>query len=249
MTPLQKHRQTFTFEDPVILCADAHSSYGYIKKQDLSLENFPLYAPIAWFELANIARCYPILFIDNDAIFPVAITAPMAGGEIAFNPATAILPAVVQLYPFMIEKVPNEDAGVLIFDQKNDQIFPMDQNPLASPLFDSSGTPTHVLRQIAAFAAQFYDGRIRATAFAQAVKTAGILMPSQLELSDIGPNGARLHRLYTINDQAYRALPKDTIYEWLQQGWLDAISLILASQHHWLNYRTNSQATINGAER
>lgn len=200
------------------------------------MDTLPLYAPVALFELPSIVKKYPVLFLDGDDIQPIAIMALFRMDENQDRAhsleCTNSLPGVLQLYPFIFEKMPNQDAGVLIFDRNSQYVLPVSSNPLALPLFLKPGVPSQTLEKIASLAAQVYDGRRRAVAFASALKAAGILMPSELQLSVKGHDNMPLRHLYIINDAAYRALPKDTIYDWLQKGWVDAISLILAAQHH-----------------
>ncbi|MDH7785446.1 hypothetical protein QBD01_001464 [Ochrobactrum sp. 19YEA23] len=237
---------SIVLELPVVLCAETHRSLGYVQRQQTEPIELPLFAPIASFEFPNIAKHYPILFFNDDAVFPVAITGQVGSGGAVYAPNPTnmqpYLPGVMQLYPFMLEKLPDQDAGVLIFDQKSAQLTPLTENHSAAALFNDAGAPTETLHQIASFAAQLFDGRRRAAAFALALKAAGVLTPSLLEFNEMEPAGLKQHRLYMINEPAYRALPKDTVHDWFLKGWLDLASLVLVTQRHWLNYRHHAEA-------
>lgn len=232
---------SIVFKAPVVLSAEAHRTFGYVPESGSNTIQLPLFVPIASFEFFKIASCYPILFFNDEDVFPVAITAPISkDGAIYGKHPTDVapyLPSILQLYPFILEKLPDRDAGVLVFDEKSGRVVPLSENRSAAALFDGAGTPTETLHRIASSAAQVYDGRRRAASFALALKTAGLLTPSALEFNEIGPKDSKQRRFYMINEPAYRALPKDTVEAWFVRGWLDLATLVIATQHNWLNYR------------
>ncbi|MBM7331481.1 SapC family protein [Agrobacterium sp. S2] len=223
---------------PVALCAEQHRNFGYLKKPGTASRMPELFAPITFQEFADIARFYPILFFNNETTFPVSISGRVGKGDRKFSPGTDIYrPAVYQLYPFILEKLPGQDAGILLFDPKGQQVVPINENKEAAPLFTKSGEPSDLLRQIADFAGKIHEGRQIAVAFAEALRSKGVLTPSRFEYSEPGEQGQKVNRLYMINEQAFRALPSSTVYEWFQNGFLEAAQLVMLSQRHWLNYQ------------
>ena len=226
------------FEPPVALCAERHRHYGFVNTPGAASKPNSLFAPIALQEFADVARCYPILFFNYETTFPVAISGQIGEGHRRFSPSTELYrPAVHQLYPFILEKLPEQDAGILLFDPNGRQVVPMNETTEAQPLFNRAGEPTDLLRQIADFAGKIHEGRQMAAAFAEALRSKGVLTPSRLEYNQPVGKGQKTHRLYMINEQAFRALPSSTVYEWFQNGFLDAAQLVLLSQRHWLSYQ------------
>ncbi|MBA8852556.1 hypothetical protein FHW20_003519 [Ochrobactrum intermedium] len=237
MNSSERHQ---TFEAPVALCAEQHRHHGFIRSTS-TMKTPNLFAPITLAEFADISRCYPILFFNEDAVFPVAIVGQVRRGQQIFSPvasgANAYLPAVYQLYPFMLEKLPDQDAGILLFDSSAGQVVPLEQNAAALPLFDEAGQPTNLLHQLAGFAAQIHEGRRRASLFAEALRNKGLLTPSLVEFSQPSKHGQRRSHLYTISEPTFRALSSNTVYDWFLSGFLEATQLALLSQRHWQNYQ------------
>lgn len=224
-------------QSPASLCAENHRDYGFIQANNRSESSNNLFIPIALFEFINIANHYPIFFLGEDDIFPVAITGLNAHPKTRSEKNTAIyIPALKQLYPFALHKLPDQPAGVLIFDKDSEQIALSTSNREAAALFDNNGEPTDTLRRISKIAAQFYTSHAQAKQFALALKEAGILTPSKLEFKIIEDGIEKLHPFYMINEQRYRNLPAHIVHSWHQKGWLDAASLINFSHIHWYRH-------------
>lgn len=229
-----------SFGAPVALCAEQHRHHGFIASTSTT-KTPNLFAPITLSEFADVSRCYPILFFNEDAVFPVAIVGQVRRGRQTFSPLASgtntYLPAVYRLHPFMLEKLPDQDAGILLFDPSAGQVVPLEQNGAALPLFDETGQPTNLLRQFAGFAAQIHEGRRQAALFAETLRNKGLLTPSLVEFSQPSEQGQKTSLLYMISEPAFRALPSNTVYDWFQNGFLEAAQLVLLSQRHWENYQ------------
>lgn len=229
-------------QSPVSLCAENHKNYGLIQKKNQlsSLKN--LYTPIALFEFIQVASHYPIFFMGEDDIFPVAITGiqppppPQSDAPVALYQ-----PALRQLYPFALHKLPDQAAGVLLFDENSKQVIPSVNDSGALALFDTHGNPTDILQQIGTAAAQFYTGHMQAKKLAMVLKNAAILTPSQLEFKVVEDGVQKIYPFYMIDEQAYRRLPAHIVHNWHQRGWLDAAGLIILSHLHWYRHLKAAQ--------
>lgn len=199
----------------------------------------PLFVPIASFEFFKIASCYPILFLMMKTSFRL----PSQPDQQRWcnlwqtpDRCCALLAQYLATLSVHSGETSRSRCRVLVFDEKSGRVVPLSENRSAAALFDGAGTPTETLHRIASSAAQVYDGRRRAASFALALKTAGLLTPSALEFNEIRPKDSKQRRFYMINEPAYRALPKDTVDAWFVRGWLDLATLVIATQHNWLNY-------------
>ena len=221
-------------QSPVSLCAEKHQKYGFTQENLQSKPANNLFTPIALFELINIANHYPIFFLGEDDIIPVAITG-LHNPSVTHSGNTSEIyqPALKQLYPFALHKLPDQAAGVLIFDESSKQITSSAADSSALALFDENGNPTDILYQIGAAAAQFYTGHLQAKKLALALKDVGILIPSQLEFKVQEDGIDKIHPFFMIDEQAYRNLPAHIVHSWHQKGWLDAATLIIFSHLHW----------------
>lgn len=218
---------------PVILCAKQHKDYAYRLNDDHSLAKYNVVVPIGFQELPLIAKHYPILFIHSDIIYPVAVLS-VDGKTNAYIDDNGqwlrnfYIPLAFQLQPFWLEKLPDQDSGVLIFDKKTDRFNRKSHGTDAGRLFDTGGQPTQLLHQIAISSTQHYHGQIKAKEFARALNNAGVLSVSPLNMNNAN-NGVQ--RILTINEGAYRSLSESTINVWFQAGWIDAVSMVLLSVH------------------
>lgn len=226
---------------PVVLCAQQHKDYACLMNADYSLAKYNIVIPIGFQELPLIAKHYPILFVHSESIYPVAVLS-VDGKTNAYIDdngqwlRSAYIPLAFQLQPFWLEKLPDQDSGVLIFDGNTDRLTRKANENNVGRLFDTGGQPTQVLRQIAISSIQNYHGQIKAKEFARALSNAGILSPSLLNMNSGNNN---VQRILTINEEAYRSLPESVINAWFHAGWLDAVSMVLLSLNtHWADSRT-----------
>lgn len=222
------------------LCAETHRHYGIIPDLSLAERQLPTYVPISLSEFAVVGRKYPILFLRDEITYPVAVTGSISLGGAAFNVSrdlsTSDLPGVLQMDPFMFEKLPDQDNGILIFDENNGRVVPLSDSSQAKPIFDKSGNPTELLKRIALLGAQLYEGRQSAIELSCDLLRYNLLIQSPVEINDYGPHGQRRRRLYAIDERAYRALPSNVIYDWFIKGWIEMISIISLTQRHWISY-------------
>lgn len=224
--------------EPIALCAEKHREYGYLPKDRKSQYN-PTYAPIALFEFPAASQFYPILFLAKDVLTPIAITGSLqiAKHDASISATTGelpYLPLVQRIHPFFLQKLPEKDNGILLFDNSAHQIVQTSQHKHAVALFSQEGQPTDFLKQIGKNAADFYTGQGLAVQFSQALHKSGLLTPSVLELTPPDNNGpTSSEKLYTINEIALRALRGETVVEWFRNGFLDAAILAALSQRHW----------------
>lgn len=154
------------------------------------------------------------------------------------------VPQALQIYPFMMQKLPDREAGILLFDQSSTKIITKGASAVAGRLFTDQKQPTDLLRGIAAMQERFYESKIQADELAALMSNEDLLMNSAISLAHSAQTkqaGATFHQ---INENAYRMLPADIIEQWFRAGWLDAISLILTSQRIWQQQLAAMQATV-----
>lgn len=233
-----KSTQSLLFRKPCIVCAESHRHHGFHKKENFDFAKESVVAPLGFNEIPLAAKHYPILFLENDGIIPVAIMG-LSGKMNAFVQADGhwlpghYIPQIFQLYPFTLEKLPDQDNGVLIVDMDCGAIISNADQYKELRLFDSEGSPTHLLREIASAAQKrYYEGVIGAE-FASLLRDSNVLTQSLVQFEGpTGPN-ANIARLLVINEPAYRSLPVETIAGWFRSGWLDVASVVLLSQKIW----------------
>lgn len=225
---------TIEIKNPVSLCAEIHRNYGYLPLSEQNLKTQSLFTPIALFEFTEVAQHYPIMFANNDTRTPVAVTGltkKLAGRHSGAGYETV----TERLYPFALEKLPNQAAGIVIFDAHSKQVVSLTDNSKAQPFFTESGAPSQELRNLAGYLEQLYYGRRSAEAFSKALKEAGLLLPQELVLQNKNDHKQQLCQFYVINQKAYRDLQEKTVHHWFLNGWLDAAHMVLLSNQHWIS--------------
>lgn len=230
--------QSLLFQKPCILCAESHRDHGFHKRQNFNFAKHIVVAPLGFNEIPLAAKHYPILFMENDGIVPVAIMG-LSGKMNTFVQTDGqwlpghYIPQIFQLYPFTLEKLPDQDNGVLIVDMECNAIIPNADSHKDIRLFDSAGNPTRLLHEIASAAQQRYHDGIVGAEFANLLRDSNVLTQSLVQFDGETGQNANIARLWAINEPAYRSLPVETIAGWFRSGWLDVASVVLLSQKIW----------------
>lgn len=230
---MQDFTITVEIKSPVSLCAEAHRNYGYLTLTDQDLKTKSLFTPIALFEFADVAQHYPIMFCNNDARTPVAVTG-LTKNVAGRNSSATYETVTTRLYPFALEKLPNQDAGIVVFDAHSKQVVSLDEDSRAQPFFTKSGEPSQELRNLAGYLERLYYGRRNAEVFSKALEEAGLLVPQELAIQSKNEDEQAQYKFYVINQKAYRDLQEKTVHHWFKNGWLDAAQMVLLSQQHWM---------------
>lgn len=226
------------FKRPSILCAEAHREYGLAAGSSFSFANACIAVPLGFDEIPFATKHYPVLFMNNCEIVPVALMGTGNANKFVQSDGRWLpdyyIPQVLQFYPFTLEKMQGQDEGVLILDLASDRIISNAGTKVASRLFDRGGVPTNLLRDIATKGAQMYHERVKAMEMAKLLQDADVLIPSVVQFSDQTRAASDIGRLYAINAHAYRSLATETIINWFRSAWLDVIGAIFLSQQVWL---------------
>lgn len=233
------------------LCAQEHNHASYKQDDDYSFAKNILIIPISMHELPLIARQYPIMFMNQGMVQPIAILGTN-GKQNSYIEKSGkwrdgyYIPAAIQTYPFALQKLPEKEAGILLFDTKSNKISLEQKANTSGRLFNENGEPTHLLRNIAATHSQFYEGKMQAVDFATLLLAENLLLRTELSFASHTRASQPATMLYRVNEKAYRTLPAATIDQWFRAGWIDAISLILASQNIWEHYLATMRASNAG---
>lgn len=228
---------TMLFKRPSILCAEAHRDYALTGEKNFGFANGSIVVPLGFDEIQFAAAHYPIVFLDNGDIVPVALMGMGTENEFVMKDGRwrpgCYVPQVFQYYPFALEKVADQEEAILILDLASDRITSNVRADASGRLFDNEGEPTGLLRDIATLGAQMYHGRIKAMELAKSLQVANVLEPSIVQFSNGTRTSPDMGRLYAINAHAYRSLMSETITNWFRSAWLDVISVIFLSQQAW----------------
>lgn len=107
--------------------------------------------------------------------------------------------------------------------------------PDAERLFHIDGEATAAAQSAMAFCRAYYADHTATVAFGRALMEAKLLTPyhAQFKLPDGSTH--QVNGFQSVDQQAFRALPARTVAEWHAKGWLDLVTLHLASQQSFQN--------------
>ncbi|MFG1425107.1 SapC family protein [Roseixanthobacter glucoisosaccharinicivorans] len=214
-----------------------HSALGVRRGANFHFAAAATAVPLVLSEFAFAGRAYPIVFANDDGAMPLAVTGTQAGQNLFVEAdggwrAGAYIPGYVRRYPFI--GMTSEAGGptMLGIDIASDRVI-AEGDGEADSLFDAAGGPTSAGQAAMALCDAYAVDHARTLAFAQALKANGLLeeRSAQVDYADAGK--AVVQGFQVVNEAAFRALPAPVVVEFHAKGWLELITLHLASQLSW----------------
>jgi hypothetical protein len=227
------------YKDPVLLQAQVHADVGILPSTSFAFADQALSLPVCASEFAAAQRYYPIAFSASTEIpMPMVVTGIEDKQNLFVEKdgtwrQNTYVPAYVRRYPFIVMESPDKSQQMLMIDQASDRYLAKSGKSKATRLFDDEGQPTAAGREALGFCAAYLADYNTTADFANALKQANILTPSQANITF--PDGRQhiVNDFLQVDDKAFRALPAKTVTDWHKRGWLDLIVLHLSSQLNW----------------
>lgn len=225
------------FSKPAALDSERHAKAGLARSIDLSFARECNSVPLNAVEFIEAARCYPIVFTNEEAPVPVAVLAweqknPFITKDNLWRDDSYI-PAYVRQYPFVLFEAPNSDKLYLCVDEaaSNYRATVSADDSDAMPFY-RDGQPSETTARALEFANAFYQHTKITRNFCDDLKKHKLLSPYNATATI---NGAEQHlnAFLMINETAFNALPDEVFLEFRSKGWLPFIYLSLASATNW----------------
>jgi hypothetical protein len=226
------------FASTMALSFATHRGLRILETNDYSFARAETLAPIAYDEMADIAREYPIVFPNNGTDLPCALLGLEAGHNAYVDAEgrwqAAYIPAHIRRYPFMFGKTndPNGDPGrfVILFDPE----APHFKGANGYPVFDGSGQlSAHIQRRIALL--EQIQNKVEATRImARAMDAAGILVERVIRIKAGNKPENRIQGLRIVDEGALKQLSGDQLVGLSKKG---ALALAYAQLLSWSNFR------------
>lgn len=236
----------------IALCASLHRQLRYRDNRDYGFVKNALVVPIGLSEIPAVMRHYPILIMDEDTPFPVAFLGLNGKGNSFLDEklswkADHYVPLILRLHPFALHQLPEKDAGILLIDPHSSRLT---TDPAASQdgrLFDDEGKATDLLDKLVNASALLVEDRKHAARLASSLRDAHLLVTSNFALNPPQGGEHKPTSLMHIRESSYRQLDTPVIEQWFRNGWMDTISLMLASQKAWRqNFTAVADSGSNG---
>jgi hypothetical protein len=183
-----------------------HQSLRFTPLSDFSFARSQLLAPIAAWEIADLAAEYPIVFSNTQG--PCVLLGVQASQNAFVSDAGQwrgrYVPAALRLYPFFLSppKTALDQTHAVLFDPEAPHFG--QQN--GQPLFDAASAPSELMKTVAENLKHFHEGRQAALQMAKAIQQAGLISESDLVISLGGHSGVKLGGAHGLNDKTLNTL-------------------------------------------
>lgn len=229
------------YKDPVVLRFDDHANVGLAPAKGFDFAREAVAIPLCVGEFAVAQRHFPIVFAMDEQASPVALTAIRKGYNLFIEQngnwkPGGYVPAYLRRYPFIATETADNAQRFLAVDRGSERYVPsVAGHDDAERLFDDAGGPTANARYAMAFCNAYHADHAATVAFGRALMEAKLLTRyhAQFQLSDGSQH--QINGFQSVDEQAFRALPDKTVAEWHAKGWLDLVTLHLASQRSFQN--------------
>lgn len=217
------------YRAPVMLSSRDHAHWRLLPG-DAAFAAASHAVPLVLGEFAAAARCYPLVFVGEDAA-PVAVL----GLEAEHNrfvvadrwQSGAYVPAYVRRYPFVFARTTQPDGHALAIDA--DAAMLRTEGDEGQPLFEADGQPSALTRQALQFCEAFTGEAVATAAFSAQLLASGVLVDRQADVVRADGRTSSLLGFQVVDPDRLAALPEETVIAWHRQGWLAPVHFHLAS--------------------
>ncbi|MEG3089657.1 SapC family protein [Sphingomonas sp. PB4P5] len=212
---------------PEPLSAALHAAWR-LKDGDVAFASDTPFVPIVTGELAEAARCYPVVFAGSDAQ-PLALIGLerrnlfLADGQWI---ADQYVPAYVRRYPFGFVPTVNPDGFALAIDAGSARV--VQSGTEGTALFED-GKPAAVTREALAFCDAFQSESTATRAFAAALRAQDLLIDRRADATLPDGRTLGLDGFQIVDASKLAGLPDAVVLDWHRNGWLALIHFHLKS--------------------
>jgi len=209
----------------VILNSEAHRHLRVRTKPSAKLGDDQRFVAAIIGEFPLLAVHYPI-FLSKDAETGAFYAGAMLGVDLGENLFLDEETGFDGYRPLNLQRAPFFAAGdTIAIDLDSPRIAEAD----GEPLFDGDGAPSAYLQGVMSAFQQLMPGSEKTRIFIDKILQLKLVEPVSVDLAFDDGTRRRLEDLYTINQDALRALPDDAVLDLFRSGYLHLISLMIAS--------------------
>jgi hypothetical protein len=229
-TPMTPAASPLFYQRLVALDGNVHAKLKLSAPPDLKFSARSPVVPLLSVEFTEAAREYPIAFLRgaDGTLLPVALTGAPAGDNVYIDAAgrwnARYVPAYVRRYPFMFARTSPDQLTVCI-----DAAYPGFNETEGTPMFDSIGEPSPMLKQIVANLSEHQRQSTLTEVFVRRLESAGLLMEASAKANLNDGRRLDLTGFWIVDESRFRALPDATLKEWFASGEIGLIYAHLLS--------------------
>ena len=215
------------------LRAERHKGVGLIAEGRYGFARKVLFVPIGIGEFAIAQRWYPIVFIDNDGLMPVAVLGIEEGDNLYINDAgewrrSAYIPTLINSHPFTASALSETGQRSLLVDEGSPNLVDLATHPDAIRLFDDGGQPLAPVQQAINLCVAIENGRQKTAAFVQELQSGNFLKDVDITITMPGAV-QRIVGAKIIDERRIQGMSRYRMTEWCQKGWYSAATFQTAS--------------------
>lgn len=223
--------QLVFYERPVALNRERHRKLRVAPRENM----FRFAAatnslPIVWSELAEAARAYPVVFAGEEkGPLSMAVLVGMRDRENLLVDAEGhwtagrYIPAFARRYPFVLAATGEKEPLTVCVDESWDGLTEAEGEGEA--LFDAEGKETEFLQRILEFLRMFHNEALATAAFADKLRSLGLLVPRAIKVEQPGQAEISLRGMWIVDEARYRAIDDARVVELFRAGhsaWIEA---------------------------
>jgi hypothetical protein len=219
---------------PRVLQPALHGSKSLAAATDLRFAAATNAVPLVAGEFAAAGRHYPIVFTAQAPAHPVAIVGLRPQQNLFVDGAGqwhagCYVPAYVRRYPFVFLAHDGGATLTLCIDEAAPHLVEGTERPL----FDAQGQATALTHDALVFCRDYEREHQDTTAFAQAVRSAELLVEHRAGVTLHDGRTLSLSGFQVIDEARFQALPDAEFLRWRRKGWLGLVYAHLASVGNW----------------
>lgn len=215
------------YRTPQPLSSAVHEAWR-LTAGDVAFASDTPFVPIVIGELAEAARCYPVVFAGGDAQ-PLALLGLEKRNLFVDEgqwTADHYVPAYVRRYPFGFVPTANPEGFALAIDAASARVLQTGTEGAA--LFEQ-GEPTAVTREALAFCDAFQSSAAATRAFVEALRAEGLLIDRRADATLADGRKLGLDGLQIIDADKVTGLADAVVVDWHRKGWLALIAFHIKS--------------------
>jgi hypothetical protein len=230
-------RLPLLYSNPVVLRFEEHAEKGIKPVQNFRFAAAANAVPLAMGEFMPAVRNYPIVFAEGETPAPVALLGIRQGQNLHVAKdgawrAGAYLPVYLRRYPFILTEMADKSTRALCIDLASDRFVDAWKHKNWR-LFNDDGSAAPIARKMLGLCEAWHQEQLQGADFVTALKDADLLVPQGVTFSFPDGGTYNLGGYRIVDHERLRQLAAETLKDWNERGWLNAIALHLASLHNW----------------
>lgn len=225
------------FETHVPLKFTDHRDLRVFESNDYSFAKAVTLASIAFDEMADVAREYPIIFPNNDSGLPCALLGIEPGKNAYVEDdgrwLATYIPAHIRRYPFMLASTGDRENDlnrfVVVFDPDAKHF----KNPSGHHVFEADGKPSRHMESRFALLQEIQKGIPRTRELVDVLYKAGILIERKVTINKADKT-KEVTGFRVIDERKLNGLPDAAFVDLRRTG---ALPLIYSHLLSWANFR------------